>query len=505
RWNHVLATYDGSGKAAGVRLFIDGVPQEVSVTKDALDGDIRTSAPLQLGREHPGANPLREARYQDVRFYARCLSPDEAGLLAFEDLAAEIADRPPSQWNADERKTIADFYFTHRDGRAKTLTAEIQERTARLEQLGANGDACLVCAERPQLAYSNVLARGVYDRRTERVRAGVPHFLPQLAADAPQDRRGLADWVVSAGNPLTARVTVNRMWQELFGAGLVESAGDFGLVGDRPLHRPLLDWLAVDFREQGWDVKRFYRQLALSATYRQSAHITPALLERDPANRLLARGPRFRMDAEMLRDTALAASGLLVEKIGGPSVKPFQPAGVWEALAYPDAPDGSFKTDHYVMDHGESLHRRSLYTYWKRQAALPNMEIFDQPVRVEACPRRQRANTPLQALVIMNDPQWLEAARHLGERLALRAGTPGERLDFLGELLLGRPWQPEERGVLVHAYEKFHELYQGRAAEAAELVNQGEIPANAAIPAIELAPWMLVASTALNLDATLNK
>jgi len=252
-------------------------------------------------------------------------------------------------------------------------------------------------------------------------------------------------------------------------------------------------------------VKLFYKQLVMSATYRQSARITPVLAERDPANRLLARGPRFRMDAEMLRDTALAVSGLLVEKIGGPSVKPYQPADVWEGLAYPDAPDGSFKAIRYVMDHGDSLYRRSLYTYWKRQAALPSMEIFDQPVRMETCTQRQRANTPLQALVTMNDPQWLEAARVLAERTMMAAPDTEGRLAHLGQLVLGRSWRPAEQNVLRETLHRVRELYAGNTEAAAQLVAQGESPTNPAIAPTDLAPWMLVASAALNLDAVLNK
>lgn len=504
-WTHVLATYDGSGTAAGVRLYVNGAPQELVITADLLGGDVRCAAPMQLGREHPNDHPLREARYQDFRFYSRRLADREAACLPYEDLAAEIVARPRARWSEDEFKIVSDFYFTHRDEPARTLAARIDQLTSELDRLAADGDPCLVCAERPQLAYANILTRGVYHQRAERVRPAVPHFLPQLPPGAPLNRRGLADWVVRADHPLTARVTVNRMWQELFGLGFVETTGDFGLVGERPTHRALLDWLAVDFRESGWDVKRFYKQVVMSATYRQSARVTAALLEKDPANRLLARGPRFRMDAEMLRDTALSASGLLVEKIGGPSVKPYQPAGVWEALAYPDAPDGSYKADHYVADQGEGLYRRSLYTYWKRQASLPNMEIFDQPVRMETCTRRQRANTPLQALVAMNDPQWLEAARRLAERVMLTSPAFPERLDHLGRLLLGRPWRPAEQAVLAGAYQKFHDTYADDPAAAARLVAQGESAVNPAIAPADLAPWMLVASTALNLDATLNK
>ena len=331
RWNHVLATYDGSSRASGVRVYIDGQPMKFAVIKDGLAGSMRTAAPLQFGREHPEANMLRQSRYQDFRFYNRALSPAEAARLPYEDEVAEIALRSPAQWNEDEFKVVSDFYFARIDRPMRALAAEMPPLDAELARISKDGDICLVSEESPRLAYADILTRGVYSQRVERVRPGVPHFLAQLPAGTPLDRRSLADWVVSAANPLTARVTVNRMWEEIFGTGLVATTEDFGLMGERPSHPELLDWLAVDFREGGWNLKGYYKQLVMSATYRQSARVTPALLERDPGNRLLARGPRFRMDAEMLRDTALAASGLLVETVGGPSVKPYQPPGVWES------------------------------------------------------------------------------------------------------------------------------------------------------------------------------
>lgn len=502
-WKHVLATYDGSRKAKGVRLYVDGRLQEVSVIKDNLTGDTRTTAPLQFGAEHPDANRFHETRFQDVRLYARELQPDEAARVAFEDFVAEIVARDPARWTEDEFNAVSNFYFSSRDATAQVLSAQLETAEAELKRLSESGVVCLVAKERPRLAYANVLERGVFSRRGERVHPGVPQFLPALPPDAPRDRRGLAEWVVGANNPLTARVTVNRMWQELFGAGLVETTTDFGLVGARPLHRALLDWLAVDFREHGWDVKRFYKQLVMSAIYRQSANVTPELLARDPNNRLLARGPRFRMDAEMVRDTALAVSGLLFEKIGGPSVKPYQPEGVWEALTYPE--NGAYKPEKYVLDRGDGLYRRSIYTYTKRQALIPNMEILDQPVRDESCTRRQRANTPLQALVLMNDPQWLEAARCLAERVILHSPSLPGRLDYLGELLLGRPWMAKEKEVLASAFKKFQATYAHDPTAAIQLIGHGESRPTADVPATELAPWMLVASTALNLDATMNK
>jgi len=455
---------------------------------------------MELGRESPDAAPLAQAIYQDFRFYLRVLSPDEATRVPYEDHVAEIIRRAPALWSEDDFKAAADFYFANCDEPTRILTAGIPALDKELSRLSQDGDVCLVCRESPRLAYANVLVRGVYTRLAGRVRPGIPHFLPQPAPDAPLDRKTLADWVASPANPLTARVTVNRMWQEIFGVGLVATVENFGLMGDRPSHPELLDWVAVDFRESGWNIKRFYRQVVLSATYRQSAVATPNLIERDPGNRLLARGPRFRMDAEMIRDTALAASGLLAEKVGGPSVKPFQPDGVWET----GTQDYS-NTYHYAAGRGSDLHRRSIYTFWKRMVPMPNMEAFDAPARDGSCPRRSRSDTPLQALVAMNDPQWLEAARGLGQRVIEHDPTADSRLDYLGKILLARPLQPVEKAILAGALRRFTAVYSGRGRAADELIAVGEARPDPAIPAAELAPWMLVASTAFNLDATLNK
>ena len=253
--------------------------------------------------------------------------------------------------------------------------------------------------------------------------AGVPAFLPPLPPGAPVNRLGLAQWLIAPNHPLTARVAVNRFWLQVFGTGIVKTAEDFGAQGEPPSHPELLDWLAVQFREDGWDVKRFMKRLVMSAAYRQSSRVTPESLAKDPANRLLARGPRFRLDAETLRDQALFASGLLIETVGGPSVKPPQPFGLWEAVAYTDS-----NTAHFKADTGaEKVHRRSFYTFWKRTSPPPQMTTFDAPSR-EACQvRRERTNTPLQALLLMNEPQFIEAARGLAERTLARRRLDGRR------------------------------------------------------------------------------
>ncbi len=500
RWNHVLATYDGSGRASGVRLYVDGEMQSTCVIRDSLDQTTRTTAPFLLGAVHPDAFPLRQSRFQDLRYYARALDDTEARRVAREDHVATLVTRPPGSWNEDEAQTVADFYFAQHDPETTDLLARLAPLQKKLADLTRDGPVALISAESPRLAYADVLNRGDYRARQERVRPATPHFLPPLPAGAPRNRVGLAEWTTDPANPLTARVTVNRMWAELFGTGFVETTEDFGIVGARPSHPQLLDWLAVEFRESGWDVKKFYRLLVTSATYRQSARITPARLEKDPKNRLLARGPRFRFDAEMLRDTALATSGLLVEELGGPSVKPYQPPGVWETGGYP-----SSNTTNYKQDTGAALYRRSLYTFWKRMAPMANMDIFDAPTRDAACTRRQRSNTPIQALVTMNDVQWLEAARRLAETLVGESTDDEARLEKLARLVLSRSWRPEEKNILMHQLEKFRATYAADPCKAEELIEAGDSPVNPKLAPPEVAAWMLLASTVLNLDATLNK
>ena len=502
QWNYLFFTYDGSGRAAGVKIYVDGVPVATKVISDTLARNtMRTSAPLQLGRKSPDEQPARDTRYQDMRLYARALTAEEAKRLPFEDYVSEITSKPPSQWDRDQWHAVTQFYFTNVDEPSKAQQSQIQQLDAELDKLSQGGDVSLVAEEKPSVAYADVLTRGIYTARKERVEANTPHFLPPLPAGQPHNRLALAQWTVSPENPLTARVTVNRMWNELFGAGLVETTEDFGIMGQRPSHPELLDWLAVEFRESGWNMKHMYKLMVMSAVYRQSAKANSEQLARDPKNLLLAHGPRFRMDAEMLRDIALQSSGLLVNKIGGPSVKTYQPGNVWESIGYPKS-----DTTIYKQDHGEALYRRSLYTYWKRMAMPPDMDAFDAPTRDTACTRRQRTDTPLQALVTMNDPQWVEASRALAERLIRQAGKqPEQRIQYLSELVLSHDPSPQMESVLQRSLNQMQEHYAADPAAAHDLVAVGEKPRDGAIPPPELAAWTMVVSEVLNLDETLNK
>jgi hypothetical protein len=501
KWRHVFFTYDGSGKASGVRIYVDGVPVGTTVAMDKLaQKSIRTQAPMQLGWRYPDADPARETRYQDIRLYGRALTSEEARRLPFEDYAAEVIRKPADKWSLDEWHAVSEYYFNHVEQNSIALQQQIQQLNVQLDKLSEGGDLTLVSWEKPSIAYANILTRGVYSARADRVEANTPHFLPALPSGEVHNRLALARWTVSPDNPLTARVTVNRMWNEIFGAGLVETTEDFGIMGQRPSHPELLDWLAVEFRESGWDVKHMYKLMVMSAAYRQSAKSTPEQLTQDPKNLLLAHGPRFRMDAETLRDIALESSGLLVDKIGGPSVKPYQPANIWEQG------HNASDTRHYTQDHGDALYRRSMYTYWKRMAMMPDMDVFDATMRDVVCTRRQRTDTPLQALVTMNDVQWVEAARALAERVIREGGSnPQQRLQLMGKLLLSHDPPAPMATVLENSLAQMQKHYAADPKAAQELIGVGEKKRNASIHPVELAAWTMVASEMLNLDETVTK
>jgi len=501
-WVHLGFTYDGSGKASGVKLFVNGQPRAVKVTHDTLQPGqtVRNPYPLHLGRRHGNQALLRETSYQDLRLYRRALALEEFARLPFEDRAAEVlaAQPDPAAWSAVDRYNILERHFLPKLPEAAALERQMAALDAKIQELGKDGTPTLIATERKALGHAWILDRGVYTARREMVTPATPHFLPVAAQGA--SRRDLAEWLFAPENPLFARVTVNRIWQEVFGTGLVETTDDFGIMGARPTHPELLDWLAVEFRESGWNLRHIYQLLLDSHAYRQGREVTEAALAADPANRFLSRGPRFRMDAEVLRDTALQASGLLVPKVGGPPVKPYQPPGIWEAVSMPES-----NTLKYQQESGEALYRRSLYTFWKRFAPPPSLETFDAQAREVVCVRRARTNTPLQALVSMNDPQFFEAARKLAERAIRHSGETGERLDFLSRTLLSRPLTEKERGILMASHERFAGHYQAHVDDARALLTTGESPADPEIAPAEAATWAMLANQFLNLDETLTK
>jgi hypothetical protein len=355
----------------------------------------------------------------------------------------------------------------------------------------------MVMQENPQMRDTFVLVRGDFRTRGERVERGVPASLPPLPAGAPNNRLGLAQWLVDPSHPLVARVTVNRYWQQYFGTGIVKTSDDFGSRGQWPTHPDLLDWLAAEFIASGWDVKAVQRMIVTSATYRQSAKVDATLLERDPENRLLARGPRFRLDAEMIRDNALAVSGLLDDKLGGPSISPYQPAGLWDELT---------AGDRYVQSKGRDLYRRGLYVYWKRSIPYPPLQTFDAPNREVCTDSRPRTNTPLQALVLLNDPVYLEAARVLAERIVRDGGSDvPARVAFAFKLCTARDPSEREAAILKNLFERSLAKYRENPTSAAKLTSAGEWPRSTAVDVAELAAWTAIGNVLLNLDETITK
>ena len=499
-WHHLLVSYDGSRQATGIRIYVDGRLQEADVQANTLKHTLRTTVPLKLAQRHTGSR-LDDVALEDLRIYGRALSGAEVERLVRVTRAVWLAGKPAGQRTPAEQQELFDWWLSALDKPHGELTA----RAAALEweQTGmkSRGSVAYVMQERSETPMAYLLFRGEYDKRREAVTPATPAFLPPMPADAPKNRLGFARWLLRPDHPLTARVTVNRFWQEVFGTGLVRTTEDFGVNGDVPSHPELLDWLAVEFRESGWDVKKLFRLLLTSAAYRQAALVTPEKLQQDPQNRLLSRGPRFRMDAEMIRDYALAASGLLVPKLGGPSVKPYQPDGVWEAVAM----IGS-DTRNYRRDQGESLYRRSLYTFWKRAAPPASMEIFGAPSRELCAVRRERTDTPLQALVMLNDPQFVEAARRLAETAVKEGGPSSEqRLQFAARRLLARPLRPEETQSALAALDDLLRYYKAHSPEAIALLGVGQSKADPAVDASLLAAWTMLANQLMNLDEVLNK
>ena len=506
-WQHVLLSYDGSSRAAGIGLFVDGARLDTKVVMDHLRRSIvhdrfgknwTGSPPIRIGRR--GDETLDNVSVDDLRIYDRQLSRLEAQALAGaadpigDVLKVAAASRTPAQQAA-----LREHYLLRVDpAHAATLAAVTKVRghendvvTALVEVMAMHDRA----VPRPTF----VLARGAYDAPTERVEAGTPAILGAFPKGAPANRLGLARWLTSPQHPLAARVIVNRYWGQLFGRGIVATPADFGSQGRLPTHPLLLDYLATTFVESGWDLKAFQKRVVLSATYRQSSFADAAARDRDPVNEWLARGPAYRLSAEQVRDEALAASGLLVPTIGGPSVYPYQPAGLWEALATRNATT-------YKEGKGEDLHRRSLYTVWKRSSPPPSAISFDAAERLVCTVNRQRTSTPLQALVLLNDPQFVEASRALGARMLREGGaSPEARITIAYRALTGRAPSDGERAAVTRLYRDELEGFRKDKASAAKLLKVGEWTAPAGLDPAELAAASVVASTIMNTDAAIMK
>jgi mono/diheme cytochrome c family protein len=492
-YQHVLMTYDGSGKAAGVKIYVNGVLAETRAEVDKLKTASKAATPTRIGQRSQ-SEPFHGS-IQDVFLYARALEPNEVTTLAkLGTLRQSLAGKP----NAQQKEALREHFLLNRDAPFKLASNAVAKLTA--EQTMIRGRSPMTHVQEEKMdspAMANILIRGAYENKGEAVAAEIPSALGKLPADSPRNRLGLAKWIISDANPLTTRVTVNRMWQELFGTGLVKTSEDFGIMGSLPSHPELLDWLAIDFRANGWDVKRFYKQILMSATYRQAALNTPQKTEKDRDNALFSRGPRFRMDAEMLRDQALAVSGTLSPRMGGPGTKPYQPENIWEVVGV--------GIQAYKPDSGENLYRRSLYNYWRRMAPPASLDLFNAPSREVSCVRRDRTNTPLQALVMLNDPQYVEASRILAQHTLQAGGDDGARLNAAALRLLSRPLKPAETAILTDSLGKLRAHYVAQPADAEALLKVGDSKSDEKLAKPELAAWTMVCSQLLNLDEVLNK
>ena len=422
-----------------------------------------------------------------------------------EGLRQLVRGKQPEDWSKEEARRLFEFWMGKFYKGARDVLYPLKAEKAPLvkekQAIAKGAPITFVMADLPNPRASFIMKRGQYDNPGEQVSRNVPAFLPPLPGkpkDRDYNRLDLANWLVSGNHPLTARVAVNRLWQQLFGTGLVKTSADFGSQGEPPSHPGLLAWLAVRFVEDGWDIKKTVKRIVMSHAYRQSSRVTPEALETDPENRLLARGPRFRLDAEVLWDQALFVSGLLVDKMGGKGVKPYQPPNIWEPVGF-----GNSNTRYYKQDKDDALYRRSLYTFIKRTAPPPFMSTFDAPNREQSCTVRGVSNTPLQALQLMNDIQHVEAARNFAQRMLTEGGaTDEERLKWGWQVVAARSPENEELAIVKSTLAQHRRRYASDAKAAKDLVSYGESKADESIPKTELAAYTLVANLLLNLDET---
>lgn len=506
RWTHVFATYDGSRVAAGIRIYVDGKPRKLKVKLDGINQTFAAKAPLRIG-----AGGGEKSRFQgmidDARVYNRNLSANEVAIVATPESIDEIFRIPAAKRTLGRRQKLKQWYLTATaPAKVKEIYRELTGLRRKHAEFVEALPTVMIMQERKTRRPTFVLKRGVYDKHGDPVQPGVPASLSLPKKTADGSRLDFARWLVDPANPLTARVAVNRFWQTLFGVGLVKTAEDFGSQGERPSHPKLLDWLAVEFRENGWNVKKLMKTIVMSATYRQSSSFkqsravsaqSGSMDVHDPENRLLSRGPRFRLSAEMIRDQALAISGLLTEKIGGPSVKPYQPAGLWKEIA---------TVGDYVQSQGPDLYRRSLYTYGKRTVAAPMMSTFDGSAREFCSVRRARTNTPLQALTLLNDVTFVEAARVLAQRAMTSGGkSPEQRITFAFRAATARKPSPLELRILTDGYRAHLRFYQTVPESAAKLIAIGDSKRNEKLNPAQHAAYTAICSLILNLDEVVTK
>src|ERR1700722_20357350 len=490
-WQHVLATYDGKRLASGVRIYINGEARETKILFD------QNTEPFQKKhtdiRVGEGGGLKFDGEISNARIYKRALTPEEAAAVSVREPVAKLAALQQRTKSQQAKLDLA-YLDLGAPREIKQALADIGEAQHERDTFYDSIPTVMTMADGANRD-TYILKRGAYDAPGEKVTAGVPEILP--AGTAPRNRLDLAHWLTDRANPLTARVTVNRFWQSYFGAGIVKTVDDFGSQGEFPTNPDLLDWLAVEFMETGWDVKAMQKLIVMSAAYRQTSSVTAELLAKDYDNRLIARGPRLRLGPEAIRDQALAVAGLLVEKTGGPSVKPYQPAGLWQELAGGKG---------YEQSKGEDLYRRSLYTWWKRTSPPPYMMNFDSPNREQCAVFENRTNSPLQALDLMNDVTFLEASRKFAGRIIAQGGrTPESRIEYGYKLLLARAPSARQKQILLTTEARMAVDFRNDPTAANQFLQQGESPMDRTADPTELAAWTSIASLLLNMDEAITK
>lgn len=498
-WQHLAATYDGTMAPSGIRIYIDGQAEETTALNDLVGNRLNvTRFPLRIGASGSD-KPRFVGLIDDLRIYGDVLDPNEVAVMATSDSLSDLAALTAAERTVAQSEKLR-MAFLDQYAPAKVLEAErqVEDLVRQRDNLWSSFPTVMVMEELTDRRPTYRLNRGAYDNPAEEVYPGVPAVLPPLPRGVEANRLSFARWLVDRDHPLTARVTVNRFWQMYFGTGLVKTAENFGTQGEYPSHPELLDWLATTFMDSGWDVKALQRAIVTSAAYRQSSKVTAGEFEKDPENRLVARGPRLRLQAQMIRDQALAVSGLLVEKVGGPSVKPYQPEGLWAEVN-----EGGVA---YDQAEGDDLYRRSVYTFWKRTLGPPTMMTFDSSTRETCIVRTGRTNTPLQALNLMNDITYVEAARRLAERMMTEGGvTPEDRIGYGYLLATAHRPRREAEAILVDGYRQHLDRYQLDRGAAVELINLGEHQRDETLDVAELASYTMVANLILNFDGTITK
>jgi hypothetical protein len=496
KWLQLTMTYDGSSKADGMKLFENGLELEMETTMDQLTKDILLNSKVQPGLQIGAWNRgwgLKNGMVDDILVYNRTLTDIEIKIIAGQKLWSSTISKQPEQLTEQERTTLENYYTGVVHPGLIAAQQELREMRSALSDSTENIPEVMIMQEMPQKRKTFILQRGNYDLFGEEVFPNTPDAILPFPKDFPKNRYGLAQWLTDGDHPLTARVAVNRYWQNFFGTGLVKTSEDFGNQGEMPSHLELLDWLAVTFIESGWDVKKLCKLIVMSATYRQDSKANLLIVERDPENRLLSHGPAVRMSAEMIRDNALMASGLLNKKIGGGSVKPYQPDGLWE-----------INNTSYKADNGDAVYRRSLYVLIKRSVPNPTLATFDATSRSYCVMRRQETNTPLQALVTLNDPTFVEAAKVIGEKISGASESRKAVAEFYRKLT-GQTPTDKELNLLEALQQKQLKKFRADSKKTKGWLAAGQYSVDKKIEPALMAANAVVASVILNSDATLTK